>query len=176
MDYYKRKISEVLAARELYSLNCSLLAKQFFFYLCSCSQKHRSARMLANARKDHSSPLNLRSLVYRTTVKKHFLWRSFIYPPQALRFSHGFAFEASANLSEWWRRARDHGKSKEGRRGPFSPLPPSFCVPIFIKRETSGYEAVQGCWHLANKEIFKRGALQCIVKAVVSRLVAFSRF
>ena len=31
MDYYKRKISEVLAARELYSLNCSLLAKQFFF-------------------------------------------------------------------------------------------------------------------------------------------------
>ena len=31
MDCCKRKISEVLAARELYSLNCSLLAKQFFF-------------------------------------------------------------------------------------------------------------------------------------------------
>ena len=33
----------MLAARELYSLNCSLLAKQIF-YLCSCSQKNRSAR------------------------------------------------------------------------------------------------------------------------------------
>ena len=33
----------MLAARELYSLNCSLLAKQIF-YFCSCSQKNRSAR------------------------------------------------------------------------------------------------------------------------------------
>ena len=33
----------MLAARELYSLNCLLLAKQIF-YLCSCSQKNRSAR------------------------------------------------------------------------------------------------------------------------------------
>ena len=41
-------------------LNCSLLAKQIF-YLCSCSQKIRSARMLANARKDHSSPLVLQN-------------------------------------------------------------------------------------------------------------------
>ena len=52
MDCCKRKISEVLAAHELYSLNCSLLAKQIF-YLCSCSQKKRSAR------KDHLSPLSL---------------------------------------------------------------------------------------------------------------------
>ena len=56
MDCCKRKISEVLAARELYSLNCLLLAKQIF-YLCSCSQKNRSALMLANARKDNSSTL-----------------------------------------------------------------------------------------------------------------------
>ena len=46
----------MLAAREFYFSNCSLLAKQIF-HLCSCSQKKRSARMLANARKDHSSPL-----------------------------------------------------------------------------------------------------------------------
>ena len=46
----------MLAAHELYPLNCSLLAKQTF-YLCSWSQKNRSARMLANTRKDHSSPL-----------------------------------------------------------------------------------------------------------------------
>ena len=38
MDCYKWKIQEVLAARELYSLNCSLLAKQTF-YLCACSPK-----------------------------------------------------------------------------------------------------------------------------------------
>ena len=43
MDCCKRKISEVLAARELYSLNCSLLTNQFF-HICSCSQKNRSAR------------------------------------------------------------------------------------------------------------------------------------
>ena len=41
-------------------LNCSLLAKQIF-YFCSCSQKNRSARMLANARKDHLSPLVLQN-------------------------------------------------------------------------------------------------------------------
>ena len=33
-----------------------------FFYLCSCSQKIRSARILANARKDHSSQLRLWNL------------------------------------------------------------------------------------------------------------------
>ena len=54
----KYKKCSLLASR--YSLNCSLLAKQFF-YLCSCSQKNRSARMLANARKDHSSPLPLKN-------------------------------------------------------------------------------------------------------------------
>ena len=43
MDCCKLKIPEVLAAHELYSLNCSLLAKQII-YLCSCSQKNRSAR------------------------------------------------------------------------------------------------------------------------------------
>ena len=59
MDCCKRKIQKVPAApRELYALNCSLLAKQIF-YLCSCSKKNRSARMLANARKDHSSPPNM---------------------------------------------------------------------------------------------------------------------
>ena len=36
------------------------LAKQIF-YFCSCSQKNRSARHArANARKDHSLPLNLK--------------------------------------------------------------------------------------------------------------------
>ena len=44
-----------IAASEKYK-KCSLLAKQIF-YLCSCSQKNRSARMLAHARKDHSLPL-----------------------------------------------------------------------------------------------------------------------
>ena len=43
MDCCKRKILEVLAARGLYFLNCSLLTKQIF-YLCSCSQKNRSAQ------------------------------------------------------------------------------------------------------------------------------------
>ena len=43
MDCCKQKILEVLAAREFCSLNCSLLAKQIF-YFCSCSQKNRSAR------------------------------------------------------------------------------------------------------------------------------------
>ena len=57
MDCCKRKIQKVLAARELYSLNCSLLAKQIL-YLYSCSQKNRGARHARrNARKDHSSPL-----------------------------------------------------------------------------------------------------------------------
>ena len=53
MDCCKWKISQVLAACELYSLNCSLLAKQVF-YLCSCSQKNHGARVLANVCKDHS--------------------------------------------------------------------------------------------------------------------------
>ena len=43
MDCCKRKMQEVFAARELYCLNCSLLAKQIF-YLCSCSPKNGSAR------------------------------------------------------------------------------------------------------------------------------------
>ena len=43
MDCCKRKIQKVLAASELYSLNCSLLAKQIL-YLYSCSQKNRGAR------------------------------------------------------------------------------------------------------------------------------------
>ena len=43
MDCCKRKIQEVLATRDLYSLNCSQLAKQIF-YPCSCSQKNRGAK------------------------------------------------------------------------------------------------------------------------------------
>ena len=55
----KCKKCSLLATR--YSLNCSLLTKQFCLYLCSCSPKNRSVRMLANARKDHSSPLPLKN-------------------------------------------------------------------------------------------------------------------
>ena len=51
----------MLLAENIRSARCSLRAKQIF-YLCSCSQKIRSARMLANARKDHSSQLRLWNL------------------------------------------------------------------------------------------------------------------
>ena len=53
MDCCKRKISEVVAARELYSLNCSMLVKQIFV---SARARKRIA-VLAHARKEHSSPL-----------------------------------------------------------------------------------------------------------------------
>ena len=43
MDCCKRKMQEVFAARELYCLNCSLLARQIF-YLCPCSPKNGSAQ------------------------------------------------------------------------------------------------------------------------------------
>ena len=56
MDCCKRKIQKVLAARELYSLNCSLLAKQIL-YPTRARKKIAVLGMLANARKDHSSPL-----------------------------------------------------------------------------------------------------------------------
>ena len=87
MDCCKWKIYEVLAACELYSLSCSLLANlKQIFYLCSCSQKSGSARMLANTRKDHSSPLQFIGFAYfkiRThcSVKyllQHQLWRAVI--------------------------------------------------------------------------------------------------
>ena len=38
------------------------LAKQIF-YFCSCSQKIAVLGMLANARKDHSSPLNITHII-----------------------------------------------------------------------------------------------------------------
>ena len=51
MDCCKRKISEVLAARELYSLNCSLLAKLFFKFISARARKNLTvlacSRMLA---------------------------------------------------------------------------------------------------------------------------------
>ena len=56
MDCCKRKIKEVLAAREVYSLNCSLLAaRKANFHLCSRSQKNRSAR---HAREFSQRPFN----------------------------------------------------------------------------------------------------------------------
>ena len=60
MDCCKRKIEEVLAARELYSLKCSLLAKQIFLFLLVLAKKSQcSACSRLYARKDHSSPLHL---------------------------------------------------------------------------------------------------------------------
>ena len=56
----------MLADRELYSLNCSLLAKQIF-YLCSCSQKNRSAR---HARQCSQRPFVTPSL----EVRRSGLW------------------------------------------------------------------------------------------------------
>ena len=50
MDCCKRKIEEVLAARELYSLKCSLLAKQIFLFLLVLAKKSQCSacsRMLA---------------------------------------------------------------------------------------------------------------------------------
>ena len=46
----------MLAARELYSLNCSLLVKQIFISARARKQMEVLG-ILANARKDHSSPL-----------------------------------------------------------------------------------------------------------------------
>ena len=47
-------ILEEFAFRQLYYLKCLLLDK---FDHCSCSQKRRSAQVLAKAREDHSIPL-----------------------------------------------------------------------------------------------------------------------
>ena len=55
-------------------------------------------------------------------------------PPQALRFSHG---RGERETSDWWWTARDHGKGTDAR----CLLPAFLCAHIFIKRETSGYEA-----------------------------------
>ena len=89
----------MLAARKLYSLNCSLLAKQIF-YLCSCSQKNRSARMPANARKDHSSSPSFNwsqayVYVFQLVVKSHMVLplsyrKSSIKPPGGLIFFKHF--------------------------------------------------------------------------------------
>ena len=49
----------MLTSRELYSLNCSLLAKQFFFISARARKKIAVLGMLATARKDHSSSLKL---------------------------------------------------------------------------------------------------------------------
>ena len=50
-------------------------------------------------------------------------------PPQALRFSHGLGKRRARNASDWWRRARDQGKGKEGRFSvrfsAVSPVSPS---------------------------------------------------
>ena len=54
MDCCKRKYKSARCSGVVLS---KLLAARKFFYLCSCSQKNLSTRMLTNARKDHSSPL-----------------------------------------------------------------------------------------------------------------------
>ena len=44
MDCCKRKISEVLADHELYSLNCSLLAKEIFLSLLVLAKKSQCSQ------------------------------------------------------------------------------------------------------------------------------------
>ena len=76
----------MLAACELYCLSCSLLAKQIF-YLCSCSQKNHSARMLANARKDHSSPL-LKSSIKKIIISGLLFSILFLYSKRTSGFQN----------------------------------------------------------------------------------------
>ena len=73
-------------------------------------------------------------------------------PPQALRFPHG---RGERETSDWCWTARDHGKGTDG-----SLLPAFLCAHIFIKRETSGYEAgsITSLDGRARKEIEITGA------------------
>ena len=96
----KKRISIWIAASGKYK-KCSLLAKQIF-YLCSCSQKNHSARMLANARKDHSWPLTGKCCLSATWFTKSdismccFTSVSRAWPPENCKYqsparSHTFA-------------------------------------------------------------------------------------
>ena len=72
MDCCKRKIKEVLAAREVYSLNCSLLAaRKANFHLCSRSQKKSQcsacSRILAKTIQQKLTCV-IKSLILGTTM------------------------------------------------------------------------------------------------------------